>query len=169
MTLPSYPFTPRYDSAGHNVVGIEFDQPIPWPLFDGGGASESCIAERIGEALDAPDGAPIDYKGYLSDLRGAIEAAQESEVSEAQQASSDLTTALHKLNGARVIADEYLHGARVGKDTSAHATERAVEVLSDEETRSGLVEAIASGKALQAHLNNLSRRLEQALNETSPA
>lgn len=35
MTKLERPFTEEWDAAGHNVVGIRFDTPIPWPRWYG--------------------------------------------------------------------------------------------------------------------------------------
>jgi hypothetical protein len=46
------PFTKITDAAGSAVLGITFDNPIPWPVFDGGGAdSRTPVGDLIADAL----------------------------------------------------------------------------------------------------------------------
>lgn len=101
-------FEPVRDALGHNVVGITFDQPIPWPLFDGGPVDcpkEQNLADGIQAVLDGEEKKDKErinaLDGALTDLADEIEEEVEGDLKSATTGLEDALTYLRRVR-ARV-------------------------------------------------------------------
>ncbi len=118
-----YPFTKQMDPGGHDVVGITFDRPIPWPAFDGPGATvgdEIAVvltggAEGMEEKRDA-------LAGALQDLADEITEECEGDLKLAKTGVGEAVTLLRNLRGTFAQATRAFETAqKAGTHTVADA------------------------------------------------
>ena len=159
----NFPFEKQTDAAGHNVLGLTFDRPIPWPVFDGGqesGGPKSSVAERIAAALDAEQTeAQVEHEraekflGAAEDAFAALDPLTDADghLALAVQAAGEALDALRLLLGQFAVASQIISDARPGATGVREARAAALAVLFDDKTVSLLVKATAAAGGAREH------------------
>jgi hypothetical protein len=161
-------FTPTFDASGHNVTGITFDRPIPWPLFDGGPtdcpAAENA-ATSIQNGLDNVEQSTKailgETKEALHDLCGEIDVACEGDLDSLKDGLSGISRELRQLRGVFEQATRKVGEGQVAPTSlsgNALNHERlvrrslALELLLNPDVVDLIADAISTVDAAEKHL-----------------
>jgi hypothetical protein len=121
-----FDFEAQYDELRHNVVGIRFTTPIPWPKWEGGGvASEPFVRTQIEAGLsgngESTEKERDDAKEKLGDLAGEIDVTLESALSSAQTMNPEIREKLVEVREAIRYAAALIE--KVGQKVSPYGGE----------------------------------------------
>lgn len=158
MSSATFPFEIIRDSAGHNVTGLTFDRPIPWPLFEGDLESRG-LAHEVADVLDGGAEAKREHEraeallgeteNGCADLDSLTD--PDGHLALAVAAAQEAYDGLRLLQGRFAVASQIISSAKPGPTAVREARAAALAALFDDATVSLLVAATQAASGVREH------------------